>query len=102
MAERTVRKVNICFKYERLLDHTDLLNSFLSSNKKKKPLKVTAHSFCHYTGFYPGAEIAAPTVLCVGYFIAKEKEILLSNPKGCISGRVTQKGLLFSSDMLLP
>lgn len=40
-----------------------------------KPLEVTTHSFCHYTGFYPEVEIAAPTVLWVGYFIAKKEEI---------------------------
>lgn len=84
-----------------MVDHIELVNLFLSSNKNKQ-LKVTTYSFCHYTGFYPELEIAVPTVLWVGYFIAKEKEILLSNPKGCISGGVIQKGLLLSSDMLLP
>lgn len=83
-----------------MLDHIELVNLFLSSNKNK-PLKVTTYSSCHYTGFCPEVEIAVLTVLWAGYFIAKEKEIL-SNLKGCISGEVIQKGLLLSSDMLLP
>jgi len=84
-----------------MLDYIELVNLFLSPNKNK-PSKVTIYSVCCYTGLYPEVEIALPTVLWVGYFIAKEKEILLSNPKGCISGGVIQKGLLLSSDMLLP
>lgn len=58
---------------------------------KANHLKVTTYTSCHYSGFYPEVEIAVPTVLSVGYFIAKEKKSSLIQ-RAALVGRSHKKG----------
>lgn len=58
---------------------------------KATHLKAATYTFCHFSGFYPEEEIAVPTVLWVGYFIAKEKKCSLIQ-RAALVGRSYKKG----------